>query len=249
MTRWSWSTRQERRDMPRPLGGADAAAHLTGEPEWDGGRSRPSATRAPAMPSRLIDTGHGYFGAPGRTLGTDGTSEEHAAGEAPNRTEPAGVGASGLHGQDVGDVTARLVRAGKSGDGVTRETELRILEPEISAGSRAALTRGANSLPENNPDGYRYGARVFRWTERKMYKPRIVHTERPAPIRTAKLNNASPPIEGAGRGTSPYAWNVRGRVRTMGSAPVVRRQPPAVDYATLGDDPTPAPAAAQFVRL
>lgn len=249
--RWSWSTRQARRDLPQPLGGSDPAAHLTGAPEWDGGRTRPAPSRMPATPGRLLDAGVGFVGVsgPARPLGTDGDAAERSRGQAPDRTSDTGVSSAGLHGQDAGDGAARLIRAGKGSDGVQRTTELRILEPEIASGSRLATLRGRNSLPENNPDGYRFGARVFRWTERKMYKPRIVHTARPAPIQTAKMPNVSPPIADAGRGTSPYSWNTRGRVRTFGAAPLVRRQPPAADYATLGDDPTPAPASAQFVRL
>jgi ribonucleoside-diphosphate reductase alpha chain len=123
------------------------------------------------------------------------------------------------------------------------------MEPVLSGGSRAALVRGKNSLPENNPDGYRFGVRFYRWVDRRMYRPRIVHTARPAPVRTARGINASPPLESPNRTTSPFSWNARARQRTI-SAPLQRRQPATVDYATLQDDPTPIMAdAAQFVRL
>lgn len=248
--RWQWATRQARRDMPRPLGGADPAAHLTSDPDYDGARPRPSQARMPATPSRLLDAGTNFVGAPaGRVLGTDDTVAEHNGADWGDRTAPPAQQHAAAHNIDAGDGVARLQRAPKGSPGVTRTSELREREPVLSGGSRAALVRGKNSLPENNPDGYRFGVRFYRWVDRRMYRPRIVHTARPAPVRTARGINASPPLENPNRATSPFSWNARARQRTI-SAPLQRRQPATVDYATLQDDPTPIMAdAAQFVRL
>lgn len=240
-SRWQWTTRTARRDASKPLGASDPSAHLDGAPSYDGARPRPITARRPSTPAGMLDdAGIGYDGrrAPSRPAGTDVTVAEHYGLQAGDRTQPAGQSSMPAHLVDQGDGPARLLRPAKNVDGVTKTTELRQVDPELPAGSRTAPFRGANALVENNPDGYRYGVKIYRWVERRMYKPRIVHTERPAVVRTAPGPHASAPLAGATR-TSPAPFATRARQRTFAAAPLVRRLPEAIDYATTPGDPEP----------
>lgn len=120
-----------------------------------------------------------------------------------------------------------------------RTTNMLVVEP-ISAGSRVAVLRGRNSLPENNPDGFRVGQRVQRWQERKIPMSKLRrHDLRPLHVMTAAAPNDSPAPVGidqptAGISLSPFSSNVYSRTR-LSQSPLARRVPRPWDEDVVND--------------
>jgi hypothetical protein len=108
--------------------------------------------------------------------------------------------------------------------------------------SDTALKRGTNSLPENNPDGYRLGWSVKRFYHRWLPHEYQKHTERAIhPYDTtasAAVKSPAFTAEQSNRYTSPFAWTSFYGTRNM-QFPIMRRQPPdafAVDQGNDGTD-------------
>jgi hypothetical protein len=98
---------------------------------------------------------------------------------------------------------------------------------EISTGAIAASLRGTNSLPINNPDGFRLGWSVKRWMHREMPHEEFKHTERalhPVTAGRAVVSPAMTPAQ-SNRYTSPFAWRSFYGTRAQ-QFPLLRRQPP-----------------------
>jgi hypothetical protein len=96
----------------------------------------------------------------------------------------------------------------------------------VNAGSTLSALRGTNSLPENNPDGYRDGWLVKRYYHRELPHEWQKHTERALhPAGAAKAVD-SPSLGRAGnRYTTPFAWRSFYGTRNQ-QRPIMRRNPP-----------------------
>jgi len=227
-----------------------AELHMEGAPDVEGSRPPWAAVQGEPVPSFVLDPEVSYdldrARQPGIVL--DREPEGHEGG----------VSITG--GQSYYDAIAQGNRA-RSVDrgGPTREsyrerrmravdeertTQLLEVEP-ISAGSRVFALRGDNSLPENNPDGFRVGGRVQRWTERRIPGTyRREHNPYPFTQRTAAAPNVSPPPgpDEANRYASPFYLNQLSRRRNM-AAPMARRMPRAWDEDVVTDGaPEPDPS-------
>lgn len=107
--------------------------------------------------------------------------------------------------------------------------------------STTAALRGANSLEQNNPEGYRYGWLVKRYYHREMPHEWFKHTERALhPAGAARAVN-SPAMSAANsnRYTSPFAWRSFYGTKNWQS-PIMRRNPPDAwdDQTNDGTDQT-----------
>jgi hypothetical protein len=98
---------------------------------------------------------------------------------------------------------------------------------EIQTGSTVSALRGTNSLPVNNPDGFRIGWSVKRFMHREMPHEEFKHTERILHPVTAAAAVSSPAMSAAqsNRYTSPFAWLSSYTTRNL-QRPILRRQPP-----------------------
>lgn len=98
---------------------------------------------------------------------------------------------------------------------------------EIQTGSTTSALRGANSLPVNNPEGFRIGWSIKRWANREMFHNYWPHTERILQPSGAAKAAYSPAMTAAqsNRYTSPFPsksfWGSRAQ-----QFPLLRRQPP-----------------------
>jgi hypothetical protein len=99
-----------------------------------------------------------------------------------------------------------------------------------------AVLRGDNSLPQNNPDGYRNGWTVWRRMNRPMFgnNGNRRYDERLLRAMTAAAAVQSPAPERANRYQSPFSWN-KFNIGTRLNFPMQRRDPPAWDESTLTD--------------
>jgi hypothetical protein len=98
---------------------------------------------------------------------------------------------------------------------------------EINHGSTLAALRGDNSLPENNPDGFRLGWSIKRFYHRRLEQDAWIHTERilrPAGAARAAASPAMQPSE-SNRYTSPFAWRSFYGTKAQ-QFPLLRRLPP-----------------------
>jgi hypothetical protein len=98
---------------------------------------------------------------------------------------------------------------------------------EIQTGSVTSSLRGVNSLPVNNPDGFRLGWSVKRFMHREIWHNFWPHTERALhPMVAARAVN-SPAMTAAqsNRYTSPFAWRSFYGTKAQ-QFPLLRRQPP-----------------------
>jgi hypothetical protein len=112
--------------------------------------------------------------------------------------------------------------------------------------STVAALRGANSLKENNPEGFPTGTGenghlVKRFYHRFMPHERFVHTERalyPAGAASAVVSPAMTPAN-SNRYTSPFAWRSFYGTRNW-QTPLMRRNPPEAwnDQTADGTDST-----------
>lgn len=114
-----------------------------------------------------------------------------------------------------------------------------------------AALRGENSLPQNNPDGYRYGWLVWRRMDRTAFPSRgmwRVHTERLLRAGGAASEIQSPALKVGNRWTSPFSWNKK-LVESRLQFPMLRRDPPAWSESMTSDgsDQPPNPAFADWV--
>lgn len=103
--------------------------------------------------------------------------------------------------------------------------------------SRAALTRGRNSLPENNPDGPPdQGHYVMRWIDRQFTRKGISPDMQPLrPYRAAVAAQTPEPAQGqANQYTSPFKRLGTARLKKL-TTPQLRRVPRPPDESAQGD--------------
>lgn len=175
----------------------------------------------------------------------------------PMITEPEGHGSGGMDrtdsngmmiGTDPGSYAAHMDDHGaaayhhanepieRSNADTYRTARLEMDRP--SAGiSRAALTRGRNSLPENNPDGPPdQGHFTMRWIDRQFSRRQARHDM--APLRPYVAGNAvqipAPTHANGNQYTSPFARLANARVRNL-TTPQIRRVPRAPDESAQVD--------------
>lgn len=112
------------------------------------------------------------------------------------------------------------------------------IEAEFAtSGSRAALTRGRNSLPENNPDGPpAQGHYVMRWIDRQFTRRGIRTDMQPLRPYTAGIARQVPaPTDSNGNAyTSPYARIANARQLKL-TTPQLRRVPRPVSDDAQSD--------------
>lgn len=239
-------------DRPPVLGRPEYSAlhESDGMPEEGSRAPWRAVSSAPPAPNWVIDAGDGYdLEAPARTPGLilDTTPVSHENGPEGRIGESAtGAGQSGkasrregnrARSQDFG-AAARMLHNPVKTRGVTETRETVALElTPISSGSAMGVLRGDNSLPENNPDGFRNGRRIQRWQNRKIPQSGLRrHNLHPLRIVTAQSPNSSParPPDEANRLTSPFGLNMSSRRRTAQS-PVARRVPRPWDDDAVTD--------------
>ncbi len=227
-----------------------AELHMHPEPDDEGSRPPWAAVQGEPVPSFLLDTDRAYdldrARQPGLVLDQSPEGHEHGATTAGGQSREEAIRqGNAARSIDRGAVKRENYRERRmrAVDEV-RTTDLLEVAPS-SAGSRVFALRGDNSLPENNPDGYRVGARVQRWTERRIPGTyRREHNPYPYRPRTAPAPNVSPPPgpDAANRYASPFFLNQRSRTRNL-AQPMARRMPRAWDEDTVTDgspDPTPS---------
>lgn len=154
------------------------------------------------------------------------------------RTLLAGqAAAAAAHSRDYGSADVQMFEAPiMREDGAVYQTQ-RLEAERAVAGSRAALTRGRNSLPENNPDGPPdQGHYTMRWIDR-AFKRRGIRTDQ-QPLRNYRAATANPipapAAAAANQYTSPYAALANAR-RLKLTTPQIRRVPRAPDEAAEVD--------------
>lgn len=135
------------------------------------------------------------------------------------------------HSQDYGAADAQFFEPPiQRAVADTYQTQ-RIQAEFATSTSRAALTRGRNSLPENNPDGPPpQGHYVMRWIDRQFTRRGIRTDMQPLrPYRAAVAAQAPEPGPAAANAyTSPFARLMNARQRKL-TTPEVRRVPRAPD--------------------
>ena len=174
----------------------------------------------------------------------DREPEDHFSGGADRGvTLIDGQQAAGVaHSQDFGAAEAQFFDpAIQRGVRDVYQTQ-RIEAERATSTSRAALTRGRNSLPENNPDGPPdQGHYVMRWIDRQFTRRGIRTDQQPLrPYRAAVAAQAPEPAAHAANAyTSPFARIMNARQRKL-TTPEIRRVPrPPDEYAENDgtDDP------------
>jgi hypothetical protein len=146
------------------------------------------------------------------------------------------------HSQDYGSSEVALFEAPIMRAGDDMYLTQRIEAERSVSMSRAALTRGRNSLPENNPDGPPdQGHYVMRWIDRRVPRRTIRPDMQPLrPYRAATAAQTPAPTEAqANQYTSPFDRLINARGRKL-TTPQIRRLPrPEAEYAETDgtDDP------------
>lgn len=243
----AWRRTQTRTDGsrytdPAPvLGRPDyAEQHMEAEPDEGGSRPPWAVVHNEDVPAWLTDPDAAYSAtAPGPVYDREPVGDHQdgvsvAGGQTAAQARAQGHAA---RTRDRGAAREQVHRTPRirAVDEV-RDTEMYELAP-ISAGSRVAVLRGDNSLPENNPDGYRNGQRVRRWQDRKIPGSGLRrHSAHPLRVNTAAAPNVSPAPapDAANRYASPFSLNISSKVRTN-SRPVARRTPRAWDEDVVTD--------------
>lgn len=98
--------------------------------------------------------------------------------------------------------------------------------------SDAALRRGLNADPINNPDGFRLGWVEQTMVDRKMYDPERVHDRRLLTPNTAAVdvNQPGQPVPWG----NPFASLARA-ITNVNQRPMIRREPPPIDQSEISD--------------
>lgn len=240
----TWRNQRLWVDQPTALGRPEySEMHAT--TDWTEPGSRPpyAVGRMDSVPAAVDDPGTAYdpvgpSQAPGVVLDLEPLSHDGDGGSGGMQSVYAAQAkANAARSVSRGADRRQLYKAKTLWDrGETHTTDALTVDP-ISAGSVTATLRGRNSLPENNPEGFRYGTRVQRWTDRKVWNRHRHHDLRPVRDFLAASAVQSPELEKTNRNTSPFSWNARQRSRKE-SAPVQRRVPRPWDEAAETDGVT-----------
>jgi hypothetical protein len=150
--------------------------------------------------------------------------------------EPYQDASLGPHNVDRGGVTAHNYINVDLRDSTENWQTTRFENQPTTGDLTVAALRGTNSLPENNPDGYRNGWVIWRRMNRQMFRDERTHTERPYRPITAARSVQSPDMTAANsnRYTSPFSWQAAAYKLTE-QFPMLRRTPPAWDQSNISD--------------
>lgn len=98
--------------------------------------------------------------------------------------------------------------------------------------SDAALRRGLNADPLNNPEGFRYGWVSQTFVDRKMYDPERIHDRRLITPNTASVVADQPgqPVPWG----NPFSGLARA-ITSVSQKPMIRREPPPIDQSEVSD--------------
>lgn len=244
----AWRATSTYADIALPLApGADPSHLFPDEP--DPGQVAAGYPRVDLPPTYITqDTDTSYEAAldtPGLILDMEPVT--HDAGD-PDAIQPSpGYGGvafapqSRAHGLDRG-----RAMVGQHEEPMMRASDERPLterweQAPTSAGSTTAALRAANSLPQNNPEGFptgpgQFGMLVKRFYHRNIPTEHFVHTERWLHPVTAGRAAASPAMtpEQSNRYTSPFAWRSFYGTELL-QGPLMRRQPPDVQSQATDD--------------
>jgi hypothetical protein len=108
--------------------------------------------------------------------------------------------------------------------------------PDRMGDPTVASLRGDNSLPQNNPEGYRFGWYVWRRMQRRMFQngPEVRHLERMLRPGGAATATVSVQPQNPGRYTSPFSWN-RKFIESRLQSGILRRDPPEPQTLVTND--------------
>lgn len=229
-----WRDRGTYVDQATGPGGASPDLHMTYDDDPLAG-SRPPAVpaRADIAPPGITDDMTGYdvdAPAAARGLLLDMSPEDH--------------GFMGSHSDDRGAPNRQLFRRPMTHQhDETRETAIRYEITPVSSGSAVGVLRGTNSLPVNNPEGFRFGWYQQNITNRRLWTKFRRHTLPGLRVALATTPGYESPQPGDGsRYTSPFNLLVSSRRRTA-KDPTQRRVPRPWDEDLITDG-TVAPAPA-----
>lgn len=215
--------------------------------DWTEPGSRPpyAAPRVDAGPDTIRDQGTAYDlvtsrRAPGRPL--DHSPESHQGdaapggylGSLPSESRRRGNNARSI---DQGASLRQIWKAPRFRQSDDRRETVVLEVLPTSNGSHLGALRGRNSLPENNPDGFRIGRRVQRWMNRKIPTVWRRPDLRPLRVHLAATAVSSGPPEDGSRYTSPFNSTISARRRTV-SASTERRSPRPWDQDYVNDGVT-----------
>jgi hypothetical protein len=236
-----WKATAGRTEDAEPLGHPEyAEQHMRpGRDDVIGSRPPYPAPHALVPPTVIMDDGMSYdsvleFQAPAGTIDQEPT-EDHSPGDgggSQTSYEAARATGNRLRSVDRNAGRSRLTRRLEV-DGGQRETKRLQVDPSGDIGTVRAM-RGKNSLPENNPDGYRVGQRVQRWYQRPIPMHYRHHELRVVRTKLADSSRQNFPPAGNNRYSSPFANIVSGRKRTQ-QGPVQRRTPRPWDELAVAD--------------
>ena len=247
----AWSRTVRVPDKSLPLGRPELSADHSADFEADGAKPPTPDVLEEYGPQSLYDS----------TSGFNSTSSENTGGPLdvsptghdvqtvrPSRGDQYGAIASStqVHSQNSGSVEQQDFQLPTEIQAVeTRETLMYTMDP-VQDGSSVAVLRGLNSLPENNPDGFRVGQRVQRWVNRKIPRERqwanASHFQK---LHLAALAKSSPPFEVGNQYTSPYDTQANAKVR-QAYTPVMRREPRPWDDNDVQDGSTDFDPATEY---
>lgn len=229
-------------DPPAKFGAPELSAeHMDITADVNGSRPPWAVVHEGEVPAWLTDGEATYASPPGRGLVLDVENDtDHRLGTVGSGHQSAAQARAQGHAArtvDRGAQDRQLYRAPRyRANDEVRTTEMYVLEP-TSSGSRKAALRGDNSLPENNPDGFRVGQRVRRWQDRKIPGGGLRrHNAHPLHLHVAAAPHVSPePANGTGnRYASPFSLNISSRTRVL-QMPVARRSPRPWDDDVVTD--------------
>lgn len=137
-----------------------------------------------------------------------------------------------VHSQDFGAARARTYARPIIEQAGTTYSNPRFESLPAQVVDPIAGRRGLNSLPENNPEGFRQGYVDQYWVDRKFYVGERVHEQRPITPNLAYVPGNTPPKGGAYN--SPFDSAARA-VRDVMTRPMVRREPTTISDQVATD--------------
>ena len=233
----AWLSRQFSVDPDERLHTADEAHSRRGHgqdpnPSWemtvDPDQTPEYLADYPEMDWLVADT-------PGFVLDTTPVDHNDGAGVKPYANDVASQsGAYAASSNDRGSDEKHVFNVPPFQDATTRYVSSRFEGIGTYGVSDTALKRGLNSLPENNPDGFRRGWVEQQFVDRKMYDPERIHDRRLNTLNVAAVATDQPVPEDAGNYNSPFSSLAR-MMRTVNQKPMIRREPPPISESVVTD--------------
>lgn len=137
-------------------------------------------------------------------------------------------------GSDYGSADRHVFNVPPMQDSTTRYESHRFEGLDSYGPPVEALQRGLNSLPQNNPDGFRRGWVEQQFVDRKLYDPQRIHDRRLNTLNVATVATDQPVPQDAGVYNSPFTSLSR-MLRTVNQQPMIRREPPPISESVVTD--------------